>query len=69
MKTGDLITCRSNTGYSQLTKGKQYRVEVYDPKTRTENFTWPAYVTVLGDDGNPLCCHAHRFEEYVEDGP
>lgn len=49
-------------GYNWLlTKGKQYEVVRYDDPVRHETFTWPAYVTVIGDDGKPVSGHAHRF--------
>ena len=49
-----------------LTKGKQYVVIKYEPAHYDPNFTWPAYVTVIGDSGNPVTGHTHRFRA-VED--
>lgn len=49
-------------GYNWLlTKGKRYVVLKYEPKVHHENFTWPAYVTVMGDHGKPVTGHTHRF--------
>lgn len=45
----------------QLTEGKQYMVTGYEPELRGPTFTWPVYVTVIGDFGTPVTGHAHRF--------
>lgn len=47
----------------QITKGKHYRVTDYQPKQYTETFTWPTYVTVIGDLGKPVTAHTHRFKK------
>ena len=44
-----------------LTEGKQYTVVKYEPPFREPHFTWPVYVTVIGDSGKPVTGHAHRF--------
>ncbi len=44
-----------------LTQGKEYEVIKYEPEVRDPTFTWPAYVTVIGDSGKPVSGHAHRF--------
>lgn len=46
-----------------LTKGKQYEVIKYEPPFPEPNigFTWPAYVTVIGDSGKPVTGHTYRF--------
>ena len=49
-----------------LTEGKQYVVINYEPEHYDPNFTWPAYVTVIGDSGKPVTDHTHRFRA-VED--
>lgn len=48
----------------QLTEGKQYTVIDYIPSARDSNaaFTWPAYVTVIGDSGKPVTGHTYRFK-------
>lgn len=54
-----------------LTEGKQYTVVKYEPRstTETENFTWPAYVSVIGDSGKKVVGHAHRFRALEKDEP
>lgn len=51
-------------GYqNHLTAGKEYTVTKYEPKVPDANasFTWPAYVTVIGDLGEPITSHTYRF--------
>lgn len=45
-----------------LTKGKEYIVTKFEPESYTDIFTWPDYVTVIGDNGKPVTGHAHRFK-------
>jgi len=51
-------------GYeNHLTAGKRYVVTDYSPAERTEiGFTFPAYVTVIGDSGRPVTAHTYRFK-------
>ena len=56
-----------------LTEGKQYTVIKYEEELRGGAFTWPAYVTVVGDNGRPVSGHSHRFRpllphEVLRDG-
>lgn len=44
-----------------LTEGKTYTVVEYTPELPTPTFTFPAYVTVVGDLGNHVTGHTHRF--------
>jgi len=44
-----------------LTEGNTYTVLEYTPELTTPAFTFPAYVTVMGDLGNPVTGHTHRF--------
>jgi hypothetical protein len=44
-----------------LTKGRRYTVTKFEEGFRGETFTWPAYVTVIGDSGKPVTGHAYRF--------
>jgi hypothetical protein len=44
-----------------LTEGKRYEVVNYDPPVVTPTFTFPAYVTVIGDSGKPVVGHTYRF--------
>lgn len=50
-----------------LTEGKKYVVTKYEEECRTENFTWPAYVTVIGDSGEPVVGHTYRFRALKEE--
>jgi len=45
----------------QLTAGKHYTVIKYEPPFPEHHFTWPAYVTVIGDQGKPVVGHTYRF--------
>lgn len=51
-----------------LTKGKQYTVTHYQPSCPDLHigFTWPAYVTVIGDSGKPVTGHTYRFRAVQE---
>lgn len=60
MKAGDAIRCLGSRGYS-LTAGEVYTVVEYQPECRDFNYTWPAYVRVLDDNGKSCWCHASRF--------
>lgn len=44
-----------------LTEGKKYTVVDYQPRQVGPTFTWPAYVTVIGDSGKKVTGHTHRF--------
>jgi hypothetical protein len=50
----------------QVVEGRRYRVVGYQPKCPTPNFTWPAYVTVIGDNGGKVTAHTHRFRALKE---
>lgn len=64
-KRGDKVIALYNHAYS-ITVGKEYEIQSYEPPyrdpTSPSGFIWPAYVIVTGDDGEPLHCHASRFE-------
>ena len=47
--------------YPGLTEGKQYTVLRHAPRDVGPTFTWPAYITVMGDQGRPVTAHCHRF--------
>lgn len=47
--------------YPGLTEGKEYVVTKYEDRAHTPSFTWPAYVTVIGDFGLPVTGHTYRF--------
>lgn len=58
-------TVISVCGYNWLlTKGKEYTVIKVEPECRSDNgsFTWPEYVTVIGDFGEPVTGHTYRFK-------
>ena len=50
----------STDGYFRLltTKGKKYVVTAYQPEVCEPTFTWPVYVTVIGDEGLPVSARA-----------
>lgn len=59
----------STDGYCwHLTKGKRYTVTHYQPSCPDLHigFTWPAYVTVIGDSGRPVTGHTYRFRAVQE---
>lgn len=45
----------------RLTRGKRYIVIGVEPELVTPTFTFPVYVTVIGDSGQPVTGHAYRF--------
>jgi len=57
-----IIICRYDSGYYNLTEGKQYNLVEYIPPFSDSGFTFPAYVTLLDDNGKTTQCHAHRFK-------
>lgn len=63
MNTGDKVKCLRTDGYYNLTLGQTYTVNKYeDPSPEPNGFTFPAYVSVNGDNGKETWCHASRFE-------
>lgn len=50
----------------QLTEGKKYMVTKYEPEVYDPTFTWPAYVTVIGDMGKQVTGHTHRFRAVTD---
>jgi len=60
-KAGDVVIATCDYMH-QITEGKEYTVIKYEPKEYTPTFTWPAYVTVIGNFGNPVTGHTHRFQ-------
>lgn len=60
---GQQVRCKRNDGYHNLTTGKTYTVNKYEPPCPEDNgFTWPAYVMVHDDNGRETFAHASRFE-------
>lgn len=64
-EVGQVVVATSSYNGS-LTKDKRYVVTKYEPRTRVETYTFPAYVTVIGDFGKPVTGHTYRFKA-VED--
>ena len=65
-EVGNIVVCVAPYGYA-FTRDKQYTVLKYEPRYPDTNFTWPAYVTVTGDDGKEAICHARRFKKVEND--
>lgn len=67
---GEKVRALCNYAYN-ITKGKTYEVVMYEPEfcdgRNSAWFTWPAYLTVIGDDGKAVGCHAHRFAKLNAD--
>lgn len=64
VKAGDRVVCIGNSGYGYLlTENKEYTVVRYEPAEQSDlaNYRRPAYMVVLGDSGQPVHAHAHRF--------
>lgn len=59
-EVGQVVVATGSYGWL-LTEGKQYTVTRVDPEVRDGHFTWPAYVSVIGDSGKTVSGHAHRF--------
>ena len=57
---GDVVIA-TGTYMHQITEGMEYIVTDYQPQDYTPTFTWPAYVTVIGNFGTPVTGHTHRF--------
>lgn len=62
---GQVVEATGSYG-GTLTENKKYTVTKYEPEARDETFTWPAYVTVIGDYGQPVTGHTYRFRASVE---
>ena len=65
-EVGDVVVCVAPYRYA-FTLGKQYTVLKYEPQYPDTNYTWPAYVTVTGDNGKEAVCHARRFKKVEND--
>ena len=60
---GQKVIANHIDGYGNLlTKGKEYTVTKYQHGYNQESFTWPAYVSVIGDWGKEVKCHTYRFK-------
>ena len=55
------VVIATGTYMHQINEGKEYTVIGYQPQEYTPIFTWPAYVTVIGNSGTPVTGHTHRF--------
>lgn len=56
------VRCIRDMGYPNLTEGKEYDVVELIPRLITTHFTFPRYVSVIGDFGKTCTGHAYRFE-------
>lgn len=65
-EVGDVVVSVCS-GKRSLTRGKQYVVVKYEPRFPDTYFTWPAYVTVVDDDGNRTAYHTYRFKKVEND--
>lgn len=54
--------CKNNSGYYNLTEGKEYEIVELIPQLHTPNFTFPRYVRAIDNNGRVTQCHAYRFE-------
>lgn len=59
--SGQVIVATCNYA-NQITEGKQYKVTKYQAEDAQPHFTWPAYVSVMGDLGTEVTAHTHRFK-------
>ena len=66
-EVGQVVVATGNYSWL-LTEGKQYTVTKYEPECPDHaiGFTWPAYVTVIGDSGKPVTGHTYRFRAVEE---
>ena len=60
-EVGDRVVAHCHYMWS-LTPGKVYTVTEFTPELVGPTFTWPAYVTVIGDLGRPVTAHWYRFK-------
>ena len=61
-KAGEVVVATGSYNW-RLTEGKEYTVIKYEAEFTDTTFTWPAYVTVIGDSGKPVTGHTHRFHK------
>ena len=62
---GQRVTATGSYGYL-LTRGKEYVVVGVEPPCVLPTFTFPEYLTVIGDDGKRVTGHSHRFQPVAE---
>lgn len=55
------VICKNNSGYYNLTEGKEYQTVSMTPQLITPHFTFPRYITVVDDNGSESTGHAWRF--------
>ena len=66
-KEGDKVICLGRGGVNWLREGSMYTVVAYEAQYEATNFTWPAYLTVINDEGKAATYHAHRFRKVEHD--
>lgn len=64
-EVGQVVVATSSYNWL-LTEGKKYTVVEYQEEQHTPTFTWPAYVTVIGDSGKKVTGHTYRFRAVSE---
>ena len=62
---GQRVIATGSYGYL-LTTGKEYEVVGVTPPLVLPSFTFPEYVSVIGDDGKRVTGHNHRFQPVAE---
>ena len=65
VRVGEVLVATGRS-YPGLTEGKEYTVVRYQPRDVTPHFTFPPYITVIGDQGVPVTGHCHRFRRPSE---
>ena len=60
---GQPVVCVCPGPYRFLTEGREYAVTKFLPTIVDPEFTWPAYVGVIDDSGQPVTSWAWRFKE------
>ena len=68
-KAGDIVTCVGSRGMA-FSFFKEYEVIDYSPEYMEPDdpscFVWPAYVTVVDDNGVTQTVHADRFKKATD---
>jgi hypothetical protein len=60
-EVGALVKCVYSHGYGALTEGRTYTVTEVEEPVRHNYFTFPEYVSVIGDHGKTITAYPHRF--------
>jgi hypothetical protein len=65
VRVGQVVIAHGRS-YPGLTEGKEYTVVGYQPRDVGPSFTFPPYITVMGDHGSRVTAHCHRFRRPTE---